>query len=113
MEAIVIRRFKCKFTRKIYVPGQIYEAAQERINFLVSAGYLEEIAPCSEKSSLSEPFQNKDILSCGSLNSIADYNACQMLTKKELEKLLIQRNIAFSKRQTKAELVNLLMSSNF
>lgn len=40
--ATVIKRFKCKLTKKRYAPGMLYEGTPERIAFLQKAGYLED-----------------------------------------------------------------------
>lgn len=40
---------------------------------------------------------------------IAERNAYQFLTRKEIEDLLTQRDIAFSEEQTKSELIELLI----
>lgn len=100
--ATVIKRFKCKLTKKIYAPGMAYEADQERIAFLQDAGYLEGTPqPVSVKI---EPVS----ISVEAL-AVANRNELELMTKKELEKELKKRNLSYNKRMTKAEYIDLLV----
>lgn len=83
MDYKVIRRFRDKYTREIYLPGDIFESDEaERIEDLLSRGLI-------EQTSNTEP----------------DYNN---FTKEEIIALLDERGIEYNARQTKVALIALL-----
>lgn len=104
MMMVVVRPFRCKYTKTRYRAGQNYEHNdQARIDFLRAAGYLEGAPQSTLGDVASEPADNPDS------SLAADRNAYQLMLKKDLEKLLIQRGISFRPRQSKADLIELLM----
>jgi hypothetical protein len=124
--AKVIKSFKDKFTGERYKPGQSYEAAPKRIAFLQDAGYLDgtplPVSPVEEESTV-EPGQAEEFTapavvipeavtsepeSKPDLVVIADNNAYQLMTKKELFKELSKQGVKFNEKQNKAELISLL-----
>ncbi len=122
--AKVIKPFKDKFTGKRYKPGQSYEADPERIVFLQEAGYLDgtplSVPPVEEPAvepeqgeeftaSVGEEVVSSESESKPATVFVADSNAYQLMTKKELFKELSKRSIKFNERQMKAELIQLLL----
>lgn len=84
MKYTVMRRFRDKYTREIYLPGDTFESDEaDRIEDLLNRKLIEPM-PEGEQP---------------------DYNA---MTKKELMALLDERGIDYNPRQTKAELIALL-----
>ena len=81
MKYNVIRRFRDKYTREIYLPGVTFESDE--------AGRIEDLL----NRKLIEPMPEGEL---------PDYNA---MTKKELMALLDERGIDYSPRQTKSELI--------
>lgn len=79
MKAKVIKRFKDKYTGDLYVPGDLFEGETARVEYLVGLKYLEVID--------------------------TDNN---VMTKKEIMSMLIDKGIEYNPRQTKTELVKLL-----
>lgn len=78
MEYRVIRRFRDKYTREIYLPGDTFVSDEsDRIKDLLTRGLIEEV----------------------------QYDS---LTKKGIMDRLEERGIEYSERQTKAELIELL-----
>ena len=122
--AKVIKRFRCKLTQKSYVPGQIYEADKERIEYLQNAGYLDDTPhpiPENEPEQVEEltgtvetvQIKPEELVVIESENKqasdfVAVANTYQLMTKKELCKELTRRRIKFNERQTKTELIGLL-----
>lgn len=78
MKAKVIKRFKDKFTRDLYVPGDLFEGSKERVEYLIELEYLQ---PTS------------------------DYNS---MTRKEILKLLDEKNIKYNPKAKKEDLIELL-----
>jgi hypothetical protein len=83
MKAKVIKRFKDKYTRSLYAPGDLFEGETARIEHLVALKYLEVI----------------DI----------DYN---VMTKKEVINLLEEKNIKYDAKAKKDELIELLQGGD-
>lgn len=79
MKAKVIKRFRDKHAGGLYTPGDLFEAETARIEYLVGLKYLEVID--------------------------TDNN---VMTKKEIMSMLIDKGIEYNPRQTKTELVKLL-----
>jgi len=104
MEAVAKRRFRCKITKKKFFPGQTYEGNQERIEELQKAGYLKGAPPIA-----SIEVNLKEVVDVDKVSKEAEKNAYQLMTKKQLEGFLNQRGIEYSKRQPKAELIELLL----
>lgn len=78
MEYKVIRRFRDKYTREIYLPGDAFVSDEaDRIKDLLTRELIEEVKYGS-------------------------------MTKKEIMDMLEERNIEYNERQTKAELIELL-----
>ncbi len=117
--AKVIKRFKCKLTKQSYAPGQSYEANPGRIEFLQRAGYLEgaplstndepKTDPTLELEQESGLETKEEAVSEPEVSAKADRNEYQLSTKKELKKELDKRGIDYNKRQTKQELIDLLV----
>lgn len=82
MKAKVIKRFKDKFTRDLYVPGDLFEGSKERVEYLIELEYLQ---PTS------------------------DYNS---MTRKEILKLLDEKNIKYNPKAKKDELIKLLQGGD-
>lgn len=77
----VIKRFRDKNTKKIYSVGSDYKADKQRVDELTKKGYL--------KEGVKTPF----------------FSA---MTKDEIIKELKNKNIEFSSKSTKKELIELL-----
>lgn len=84
MKYNVIRRFRDKYTREIYLPGVTFE---------------------SDEASRIKDLLNRKLIEPMPEDELPDYNA---MTKKELMALLDEKGIEYSERQTKAELIALL-----
>ena len=82
MKAKVIKRFKDKFTRDLYVPGDLFEGSKERVEYLIELEYLQ---PTS------------------------DYNS---MTRKEILKLLDEKNIKYNPKAKKEDLIELLQGGD-
>lgn len=121
MKATVTKPFKDKFTGERYKPGQPYEGDPERIEYLRQAGYLNPDAPLPLPLPVEEPMETAETTlaeteeiepvnaeSTPGLTAIADLNAYQLMTKKELFRELTRRGIKFNEKQTKSELIGLL-----
>ncbi|NLL63995.1 MAG: hypothetical protein GX241_07205 [Ruminococcaceae bacterium] len=83
MNAKVIKRFKDKYTRNLYVPGDLFEAETARIEYLINLGYLKPIK--------------------------IDFNS---MTKKEIMKLLDGKGIEYDAKAKKDELIELLQGGD-
>lgn len=97
----VIRRFRDKYTRVIYHPGDTFASDEaDRIRDLIQRrlieGVVEELPPVP-------PANRKGNASDGTY---------QRMTKAELMELLKQKGIECSIRQTKAELIKLLQGGD-
>ncbi len=79
MKAKVIKRFKDKYTRSLYVPGDLFEGETARIEYLINLSYLQYIE--------------------------IDYNS---MTKKEIIDLLEEKNTAYNAKVKKDKLIELL-----
>lgn len=87
----VIRKFRDKYTDEVYAIGDSFTSDDpERISDLLQRKLIEGVPDTPSTS------------------YIADKNAYQLMTKKELMQLLNQKGIEFSDRQKKAELIELL-----
>lgn len=91
----VIKPFRDKYNhKKIYRVGEGFISDDnERIKDLISRGLIEGVS--DETPSI----------------NIAEKNAYELMNKKKLEKELQDRGIKYNKRQTKAELIELLLKS--
>lgn len=88
----------CRERRK----GQEYQTeTQERLDQLVALGLVVAVEQLELPPPPTETI-NKDTV------GTAEQNAYNLMTKKELEELLTQGDIAFNGRQTKAQLIALL-----
>lgn len=89
----VLQHFRDKYNkRKIYKPGDKFISDdQERIRDLINRGLIEGELP--EAPSINIP----------------EKKTYQFMTKKEIEKELRSKGIEYSPRQTKAELIELLL----
>jgi len=89
----VLKVFRDKYSPdKIYKPGDEFVSDDtHRINDLIKRGLIEGT--------------NNDVPSI----SIPDKNTFESMTKKEIEKELQRKGIEYNSRQTKAELINLLL----
>lgn len=111
MKAIVAKPFRCKYSHTRYLRGQAYEHEDPaRIKELTEAGYLED-APLL----VSDPDDSPEIqvepepeTAVEFETVVAEMNALQLMTKKELETELKKRGIAYNTRQSKAELFTML-----
>ena len=83
MNAKVIKRFKDKYTRSLYVPGDLFEAETARVEYLINLGYLKPIK--------------------------IDFNS---MTKKEIINLLEEKDIEFDAKAKKNELIKLLQGGD-
>ena len=82
MKYRVIRRFRDKYTREVYLPGDTFESDEaDRIKDLLDRGLIEAVQQEQDYSSLA---------------------------KKELMALLDAQGTEYNARQTKAELIALL-----
>lgn len=119
MKATVIKWFKCKLTKKRYAPGMSYEGTPERIAFLQDAGYLEntprpapvegeQLSAAAEEAAHEEKEPEEVVITDPDPVTVADSNAYQLMTKKELFRELSKRGIGFTQRQAKEELIGLL-----
>jgi hypothetical protein len=79
MKAKVIKRFKDKYTRRLYIPGDLFEGEAARIEHLINLGYLEPIK--------------------------IDVNS---MTKKEIINSLEEKYIKFDSKAKKDKLIELL-----
>ena len=78
MKYTVMRQFRDKYTREIYLPGDAFTSDEAaRIKDLLTRELIEEVK----------------------------YDS---MTKKEIMDMLEERNIKYNERQTKAELIELL-----
>lgn len=78
MKYTVMRQFRDKYTREIYLPGDAFVSDEaDRIKDLLTRELIEEVK----------------------------YDS---MTKKEIMDMLEERNIKYNERQTKAELIELL-----
>ncbi len=83
MKAKVIKRFKDKYTRSLYVPGDLFEGEAARIEYLINLGYLKPIK--------------------------IDFNS---MTKKEIINLLEEKDIEFDAKAKKDKLIELLQGGD-
>lgn len=92
----VIFPFRDKYNRqKIYRKGDLFHSDdEERIADLLNRGLIEGV---------SDDTPSVDV---------AEHNEYQLMTKKELKALLKKKNIKFNSRQTKAELIQLLLGGD-
>jgi len=82
MKYTVMRQFRDKYTREIYLPGDAFVSDEaDRIKDLLTRGLIETADDGLDKSAL---------------------------TKKEIMALLNEQGIEYNERQTKAELIELL-----
>jgi len=92
----VVSPFRDKYNRqKIYRKGDLfYSDDKERIADLLNRGLIEGVS--DDTPSI----------------DVAEHNEYQLMTKKELKALLKKKNIQFNSRQTKAELIQLLLGGD-
>ena len=82
MKYTVMRQFRDKYTREIYLPGDAFVSDEtDRIKDLLTRGLIEEV----------------------------QYDS---MTKKEIMDMLEERNIKYNEQQTKAELIELLQGGD-
>ncbi len=81
MKYKVMRRFRDKYTREIYLPGDAFT---------------------SDEAARIEDLLNRKLIEPMPEGELPDYNA---MTKKELMALLDERGIDYNPRQTRSELI--------